>query len=70
MGGNTPAEGDGTGNLTAEYIYLDDMRVARVDLPANTVHYYLSDHLGSTSLVAILQACNESQGSTRLLLQL
>jgi RHS repeat-associated protein len=52
MGGNTLAEGDGTGNLTAEYIYLDDLRVARVDLPANTVHYYLSDHLGSTSIIA------------------
>jgi RHS repeat-associated protein len=52
MGGNTLAEGDGTGNLTAEYIYFGGKRVARIDLPANTVHYYLSDHLGSTSLVA------------------
>jgi RHS repeat-associated protein len=52
MGGNTLAEGDGSGNLTAEYIYFGGKRVARIDLPANTVHYYLSDHLGSTSLVA------------------
>jgi RHS repeat-associated protein len=52
MGGNTLAEDDGSGNLTAEYIYFGDKRVARIDLPANTVHYYLSDHLGSTSLVA------------------
>jgi RHS repeat-associated protein len=52
MGGNTLAEGDGTGNLTAEYIYFGSKRVARIDLPANTVHYYLSDHLGSTSIVA------------------
>jgi RHS repeat-associated protein len=52
MGGNTLAEGDGTGNLTAEYIYLGGKRVARIDLPANTVHYYLSDHLASTSIVA------------------
>jgi YD repeat-containing protein len=52
MGGNTLAEGDGTGNLTAEYIYFGSKRVARIDLPANAVHYYLSDHLGSTSLVA------------------
>jgi RHS repeat-associated protein len=51
MGGNTLAEGDGTGNLTAEYIYFGGKRVARVDLPTNTVHYYLSDHLGSTSIV-------------------
>jgi RHS repeat-associated protein len=52
MGGNTLAEGDGSGNLTAEYIYFGSKRVARIDLPANTVHYYLSDHLGSTSIVA------------------
>jgi RHS repeat-associated protein len=52
MGGNTLAEGDGSGNLTAEYIYFGGKRVARIDLPANTVHYYLSDHLGSTSMVA------------------
>jgi RHS repeat-associated protein len=52
MGGNTLAEGDGTGNLTAEYIYFGGKRIARIDLPSNTVHYYLSDHLGSTSLVA------------------
>ena len=51
MGGTTLAEGDGTGNLTAEYIYFGGRRVARIDLPANTVHYYLSDHLGSTSIV-------------------
>jgi RHS repeat-associated protein len=51
MGGNTLAEGDGSGNLTAEYIYFGSKRIARIDLPANTVHYYLSDHLGSTSVV-------------------
>jgi len=51
MGGNTLAEGDGSGNLTAEYIYFGGKRVARIDLPANTVHYYLSDHLGSTSII-------------------
>jgi RHS repeat-associated protein len=52
MDGNMLAEGDGSGNLTAEYIYFGGKRVARIDLPANTIHYYLSDHLGSTSLVA------------------
>jgi len=52
MGGNTLAEGDGSGNLTAEYIYFGSKRVARIDLAANTVHYYLSDHLGSTSITA------------------
>jgi YD repeat-containing protein len=38
MGGNTLAEAGGSGNLTAEYIYFGGKRVARVDLPANTVH--------------------------------
>ncbi|HVG92512.1 MAG TPA: RHS repeat-associated core domain-containing protein, partial [Alphaproteobacteria bacterium] len=52
MGGNTLAEGDGSGNITAEYIYFGGKRVARIDLLANTVHYYLSDRLGSTSIVA------------------
>src|SRR6185437_7793365 len=52
MGGSTLTEDDGSGNLTAEYIYFGGKRVARIDLPANTVHYYLSDHLGSTSIVA------------------
>jgi RHS repeat-associated protein len=51
MGGNTLAESDGSGILTAEYIYFGGKRIARIDLPANTVHYYLSDHLGSTSVV-------------------
>jgi RHS repeat-associated protein len=51
MGGSTLAEDDGTGNPTAEYIYLGSKRIARVDLPANTAHYYLSDHLDSTSMV-------------------
>jgi RHS repeat-associated protein len=52
MGGNTLAEGDASGNLTAEYIYFGGKRIARVDLGTNTVHYYLTDHLGSTSIVA------------------
>jgi RHS repeat-associated protein len=52
MGGNTLAESDGSGILTAEYIYFGGKRVARIDLPTSTVHYYLSDHLGSTSIVA------------------
>jgi len=52
MDGNTLSEGDGMGNLTAEYVYFGGKRVARIDLSANTVHYYLSDHLGSTSIVA------------------
>jgi RHS repeat-associated protein len=51
VGGETLGEGDAAGNLTAEYVYFGGKRTARIDLPANTVHYYLSDHLTSTSEV-------------------
>jgi RHS repeat-associated protein len=50
-GGNILAEADGAGNLTAEYVFFGGKRLVRIDLPANTVHYYLSDHLGSTSKI-------------------
>lgn len=49
--GEVLAEGAGSSNLTAEYIFFNGKRLARVDLPGNTIHYYLSDHLGSTSMV-------------------
>jgi len=51
-GGNVVAEGDGTGNITSEYVYLGGKRVTRIDLAADSVHYYLSDHLNTTSVVA------------------
>ena len=49
--GNVLAEADGAGVLTAEYIYFNGKRIARIDQPANTVHYYLSDHLGSSTKI-------------------
>ena len=48
--GNVLAEADGSGTLTAEYIYFNGKRIARIDLPT-TVHYYLSDHLGSSTKI-------------------
>src|SRR6185312_10952971 len=66
MGGNTLAEGDGSGNLTAEYIYFGGKRIARIDLPANTVHYYLSDHLGSTSVVVSAAGALEEESDYNL----
>jgi RHS repeat-associated protein len=65
VGGNTLAEADGSGNLTAEYVYLRAKRIARIDLPANTVHYYLSDHLGSTSIVATAVGAVEEESDYR-----
>jgi RHS repeat-associated protein len=61
MSGNTLSEADGSGNITSEYVYLAGKRVARIDLPANTVHYYFMDHLGSTSIVATAAGAVEEE---------
>ena len=50
-GNDTLEETDASGNVTADYIYLNGKRVARVDLPAGNVRYYFSDHLGTASVV-------------------
>jgi RHS repeat-associated protein len=48
---NTPlAESDLSGTIQSEYIFSGGNRVARLDVPSATVHYYFSDHLGSTSV--------------------
>jgi uncharacterized protein RhaS with RHS repeats len=44
-------ETDLSGNATEEYVFFNGERVARVDMPANTVEYYFSDHLSSTDIV-------------------
>ena len=50
-GGGTLAESDLGGNWTAVYGLIRGQNFSRVDLPANVVHYYFRDHLGSTSIV-------------------
>jgi RHS repeat-associated protein len=45
------AESDLSGTLKSEYVFFNGKRLARIDLPAGSVHYYLSDHLNSTSMV-------------------
>ena len=45
------AESDLSGTLKSEYVFFNGKRLARIDLPSGTVHYYLSDHLKSTSMV-------------------
>lgn len=50
-GGDPIAESSLTGTMLEEYIFVSGKRVARRDVSTNTVHYYLSDHLGSTSLI-------------------
>jgi RHS repeat-associated protein len=46
------AESDASGNLTSEYVFFGGKRVARRDVSTGTVYYYLSDHLGSSNVVA------------------
>jgi RHS repeat-associated protein len=50
--GTDPLDETGVGGtLTEEYVFFGGKRVARRDNPSNAVHYYFSDHLGSTDLI-------------------
>jgi YD repeat-containing protein len=51
-GGAVLAESDLSGNINEEYIFFNGQRIARVDRPSGTVHYYFSDQLGSASVIA------------------
>jgi RHS repeat-associated protein len=48
--GNVLDETNGSGTLVSEYIFFNGKRVARRDVD-NSVHYYLSDNLGSASVI-------------------
>jgi len=50
-GGEYLTETGLTGTINEEYIYFNGARIARVDQPSKTVHYYFSDHLGSASVI-------------------
>jgi len=50
-GGEFLMETNGSGAINEEYIYFNGERIARVDRPSGTVHYYLSNHLGSHMVV-------------------
>lgn len=45
-------ESDTSGNLTSEYIFLGDRRIARRDIATGNVYYYFADALGSSNVVA------------------
>jgi RHS repeat-associated protein len=47
----TLAETSLAGTINEEYIFFNGTRIARVDRPSGTVHYYFSNHLGSHSMV-------------------
>lgn len=50
-GADALTETDLSGTPTAEYIFFNGKRIARLDLPTPVVHYYFSDHLGTHSVV-------------------
>lgn len=50
-GSDALVETDLSGNTTAEYVFFNGRRIARIDQPANSIEYYYSDHLGSTGVV-------------------
>jgi RHS repeat-associated protein len=45
------AESGRNGTVQEEYVYFAGRRIARRDVPTNTVHYYFADHLGSASVI-------------------
>ncbi len=45
------AESDLSGNIQHEYIFFNGKRLARLDLPSTSPHYYFLNHLGTTSVV-------------------
>ncbi|PYV68508.1 MAG: hypothetical protein DMG96_36250 [Acidobacteria bacterium] len=51
-GSDPVAENSLSGGNLEEYIFFNGKRVARRDVTGSVVHYYFSDHLGSTSVVA------------------
>ena len=42
----------GSGTMQEEYVYFNGQRIARRDVATGKVYYYLSDHLGSASVIA------------------
>jgi RHS repeat-associated protein len=51
MSSDPLTETDLAGTPSAEFIFFNGRRTARLDLPSAAVHYYFSDHLGSASVV-------------------
>lgn len=51
MSSGVIAESDLSGNIQSEYVFLNGQRIARRDVPSNTVSYYLSDRLNSATVI-------------------
>ncbi|MGI9104313.1 MAG: RHS repeat-associated core domain-containing protein, partial [Terriglobales bacterium] len=51
LGADPLDESDLTGNINEEYVFFNARRIARLDLPSGTLHYYFADYLGSASVI-------------------
>ncbi|MBW2029265.1 MAG: RHS repeat protein [Deltaproteobacteria bacterium] len=51
LDGNLIGEADEDGAIASEYLYMGKIRVAKVDLLADTLYYYLNDRLGVPQLM-------------------
>jgi RHS repeat-associated protein len=49
--GNLIAESQADGIFTSEYLYIDQARLAMVDVAGNTLYYYLNNYLGTPVLM-------------------
>lgn len=47
LSGNLIAEGAATGAISAEYIYMEGYRLAKINSATDDAYYYLSDHIGT-----------------------
>jgi RHS repeat-associated protein len=45
--GNLISESQADGIITSEYLYIDQARLAMVDVTSNTMYYYLNNYLGT-----------------------
>jgi RHS repeat-associated protein len=59
--GEVLTEANGSGTVNEEYVYFNGNRIARVDRPSGTVHYYFSDNLGSAATITSASGSVEEQ---------
>jgi RHS repeat-associated protein len=52
FGGNLIAESSADGTFTREYLFVDQARLAMVDVTSDTMYYYLNNYLGTPVMMA------------------
>jgi len=51
LNGKLIAESLPNGTITAEYLYMGKIRIAKVDVSSGNIHYYLNDRLGTPQIM-------------------